>query len=283
MLNKLPTWIAIGGIAGIVYAGGLADKQVQEKCANLPVGMAQVCGFIQAPQSASTIFWTGLVGGSGAGTLAWFLVKSGKLNSRNIAYSSTAISLGLAVYSMTGGAMPNASASNAEQVTSVTQADRVTDLTPRRNAFLTMIAYAEGTFINGEIVYDMKFGGERFTDFSRHPEKVVVKPGGSKWSSDAAGFSQFLSTTFNPLKARHPKDIPDFTPLSQRNATLHLLNELGILPLIDRGNTAEAINKACKTWASFPCENGKGFYGQGIKSLPVLIEFHDKKLKEYGG
>lgn len=284
MLTKLPTWVIAGGVVGVVYAGGLTDKQVQEKCGNFPVGMAQVCGLIQAPQSASTIFWTGLVGGSGSGALLWFLVKSGKLNSRNIAYLTTAASVGMAIYSMAGGKIPKASATNTSTASTEGRGSLVTS--NQRKAILDTISFAEGTYGDKGVKYNILFGGKEFTSFADHPkvDQGFTDTNGKRNSTDVAGAFQFLSTTFDGLKKAHPDKVPDFSPTSQDNGAILLIQRRNALGLIDKGEAKATIFALCQEWASMPCgENNVGAYPQRVKTIQVLTDFYNKRLKEYGG
>jgi muramidase (phage lysozyme) len=40
------------------------------------------------------------------------------------------------------------------------------------------ISGAEGTILGGKPGYNVMFGGGKFNDFSRHPDKVIRSPGG---------------------------------------------------------------------------------------------------------
>ena len=49
-------------------------------------------------------------------------------------------------------------------------------ITPKRKALLNTIRYAEGTWRTGKnLGYRTLYGGEKFDDFSKHPEKVITK------------------------------------------------------------------------------------------------------------
>ena len=141
-----------------------------------------------------------------------------------------------------------------------------------RTAFLTTIAYAEGTA--GPDGYRMLFGGSLFTDFSDHPRKVITLPSGNRTiSSSAAGRYQILKRTWDDV--RRVIDLPDFTPASQDLAAIELIRRRGALALVDAGKFAEAVDKCKKEWASLP---GAG-YGQPEKKLADL----SKVFQDAGG
>lgn len=283
MLNKFTGLILVGGVLGITYAGGLADKQVQEKCGSLPPGISQVCGFIQLPQTGSTIFWSGLVGGSGVGVLAWLLLKSGNLNSRNIAYTATIASIVLAGYSIAGGKIPKASASNTS--TTATEGRGSLVINDHRKAFLDTIAFAEGTYGANGIRYNVLFGLKEFSSFADHPkvDQRFTDTNGKSNSTDVAGAYQFLSTTFGGLKKSYPDKVPDFTPASQDNGAILLIQKRNALNSVDEGRVRQALFAICQEWASVPCgENNIGAYPQRVKTIQVLMDFYNKRLEAYG-
>ena len=117
--------------------------------------------------------------------------------------------------------------------------------------------------------YDVIVGGELFTDYSDHPRKLV---------------------TLNPkLKLR--RTLPASFPLvgclpqaawperllseSQDAVALQQIKERGALPMIDRGDIRQAIDRCSNIWASPP---GAG-YGQFEHKADSLIA----KFKEAGG
>ena len=58
--------------------------------------------------------------------------------------------------------------------------------------------------------YDVLNGGERFTDYSKHPCRQ-----GAGGTSSAAGRYQFICSTWRDLQDRYPDLLPDFSPASQ--------------------------------------------------------------------
>lgn len=119
---------------------------------------------------------------------------------------------------------------------------------PRDNvtAMLDLIAYAEGAD------YDVMYTGQRFTDFSKHPEKLLCA---NAICSDAAGKYQFLSTTWNPLKSR--LKLPDFSPASQDKAAIQLMKDNGCYGAAVRGDVRAFADRCWNTWASLKSSTGE--------------------------
>jgi lysozyme len=129
-------------------------------------------------------------------------------------------------------------------------------------AFLTLIRTTEGTERLANpyaAVYGYVF---EITDFSDHPANLGWKgerlpdqycraaglsPG---CVSTAAGAYQFIRPTWNGLRAR--ASAWDFSPESQDRAAMALLDQIGALPSIQRGDFQRAIQVASSQWASLP-------------------------------
>ena len=97
-------------------------------------------------------------------------------------------------------------------------------------------------------------------------------PAKPKLKSTGAGRYQLLSrwwmlTALSSLK--------DFSPKSQDAVALQQIKERGALPMIDRGDIRQAIDRCSNIWASLP---GAG-YGQFEHKADSLIA----KFKEAGG
>ena len=150
------------------------------------------------------------------------------------------------------------------------------ELTPERRALLNTIRYAEGTWKDGKDQgYQIMYGGGKFQDLSRHPEKVVKK----RYMSAAAGAYQFLPTTWKGL-AKELK-LNSFEPKHQDQAALHLVKRRGALQEIDRsGLTPKAMAKLAPEWASFPTWAGRSAYGQPVKSHQELARFYSSNLRD---
>ena len=118
--------------------------------------------------------------------------------------------------------------------------------------------------------YDVIVGGELFTDYSDHPRKLVtLNPNSNQQAPDA--------TSFFPLVDAYRKQLglKDFSPKSQDAVALQQIKERGALPMIDRGDIRQAIDRCSNIWASLP---GAG-YGQFEHKADSLIA----KFKEAGG
>lgn len=145
----------------------------------------------------------------------------------------------------------------------------------QRKAFLDMLAWSEATDKPGQPTknhgYDVIVGGSLFTDFSDHPRKLVTL--NPKLKSTAAGRYQLLSKWWDAY--RKQLGLKDFSPASQDAVALQQIKERGALPLIDKGDIRQAIDRCSNIWASLP---GAG-YGQFEHKADNLIA----KFKEAGG
>jgi muramidase (phage lysozyme) len=135
---------------------------------------------------------------------------------------------------------------------------------------LSAIAWAEGTRTkDGKIGYDIMFGGNKFNDFSRHPDTVNRTPG---YASAAAGAYQFMPKTWEMISKE--LGLNDFSPESQDIAALALAKKRlpGGLNSINKagGLTPELLAKLAPEWASFPTLAGKSYYGQPVKSYDAV-------------
>ena len=121
------------------------------------------------------------------------------------------------------------------------------------------------------IIYDVIVGGELFTDYSDHPLRLS-RPN-PKLKSTGAGRYQLLSRWWDAY--RKQLGLKDFSPKSQDAVALQQIKERGALPMIDRGDIRQAIDRCSNIWASLP---GAG-YGQFEHKADSLIA----KFKEAGG
>ncbi|MCZ8920921.1 glycoside hydrolase family protein [Escherichia albertii] len=148
-------------------------------------------------------------------------------------------------------------------------------LNSQRKAFLDMVAWSEGTDNGRQPTcnhgYDVIVGGELFTDYSDHPRKLVTL--NPKLKSTAAGRYQILSRWWDAY--RKQLGLKDFSPKSQDAVALQQIKERGALPMIDRGDIRQAIDRCSNIWASLP---GAG-YGQYEHKIGDLIA----RFKEAGG
>lgn len=139
-------------------------------------------------------------------------------------------------------------------------------------AFLTMIAKAEGTNDLGIKGYNILVGGKTFSSFKDHPRvRVFLK--GIKVYSTAAGRYQILEKTYDHYKKI--LNLSDFSPASQDYIAIRILKERGALSWILKGDITTAITKVNKIWASLP---GAGYNQRELK-LEELLSFY----RESGG
>lgn len=144
------------------------------------------------------------------------------------------------------------------------------------------ISGAEGTILGGGPGYNVMFGGGRFKDFSRHPDKVIRSPGG--YASAAAGAYQFMPGTYAAVQKR--LNLSDFGPQSQDLAMLAKVRErlmpLGGLSAISKAGqlTPEIQAALSPEWASFPTAGGKSYYGQPVKSREQINKFFEQGVRQ---
>ncbi len=148
-------------------------------------------------------------------------------------------------------------------------------LTPERRALLSTIRFAEGTWLGGSPEgYRVLYGGGRFDDLGRHPERTVRR----RYVSAAAGAYQFLPQTWRA--AARDLALPDFGPASQDQAALHLVERRGVLARFDReGLTAQVLARLAPEWASLPTLGGGSAYGQPVRSTTELQDFFRRELE----
>ena len=118
------------------------------------------------------------------------------------------------------------------------------EINNQRKAFLDMLAWSEGTDNGRQKTrnhgYDVIVGGELFTDYSDHPRKLVTL--NPKLKSDR----RRTLTNFVPVGGhayRKQLGLKDFSPKSQDDVALQQIKERGALPMIDRGDIRQAIDR----------------------------------------
>lgn len=148
------------------------------------------------------------------------------------------------------------------------------EISPRRRALLNTISYAEGTWRNGQVGYNVMFGGGTFDPSKGHPDRVID---GGRYKSAAAGGYQFMPFTWNGLARQNGWDPKDFSPAAQDRGALALVQRRGANP--DGDFTPELVNKLSPEWASFPTLKGNSFYGQPVRRFDELKRFYDSQLK----
>ncbi|HFE9764557.1 glycoside hydrolase family 24 protein [Acinetobacter baumannii] len=133
---------------------------------------------------------------------------------------------------------------------------------PNARRMLDLIASAEGV----KHGYNTLFGNQRFDDLSGHPNirKAFTQTDGKKNYTTAAGRYQFLNDTWNGLSRQF--GLRDFSPQSQDIGAIALLDQIGALPYVLKGDFGTAIKKSGGTWASLPSSN----YAQNKRSWDFI-------------
>ena len=146
------------------------------------------------------------------------------------------------------------------------------EINNQRKAFLDMLAWSEGTD-NGrqkpEIMVMTSLQAESYLlALPDHPRKLVTL--NPKPKSTGA-------TSFFPVGGCLPQAAWPERLLSEKSGrqALQQIKERGALPMIDRGDIRQAIDRCSNIWASLP---GAG-YGQFEHKADSLIA----KFKEAGG
>ncbi len=147
------------------------------------------------------------------------------------------------------------------------------EINNQRKAFLDMLAWSEGTDNGRQKTrnhgYDVIVGGELFTDYRSPSQTCHAKP---KTQINRRRTLPASSRWWMPTASSFLKD---FSPKSQDAVALQQIKERGALPMIDRGDIRQAIDRCSNIWASLP---GAG-YGQFEHKADSLIA----KFKEAGG
>ena len=135
---------------------------------------------------------------------------------------------------------------------------------PNVLAMLKVIGDCEGAN------YNTFFGGGTFSDYSKHPNKVICKSG---LCSTAAGKYQFLFKTWNEVSKK--LGLKDFSPNSQDLAAVYLIARRKALKNLIDGNLPLVLKKLSWEWASIPPAR----YGQKTRSEQYIYD----RFKRYSG
>ena len=131
------------------------------------------------------------------------------------------------------------------------------EINNQRKAFLDMLAWSEGTDNGRQKTrnhgYDVIVGGELLQLLRSPSQTCHAKP---KTQINRRRTLQLLSRWWDAY--RKQLDLKDFSPKSQDAVALQQIKERGALPMIDRGDIRQAIDRCSNIWASLP---GAG-YGQ---------------------
>lgn len=156
-------------------------------------------------------------------------------------------------------------------------------------AFLFMIRACEHRYptdVTNNAAYGIFYGGARFSDFSDHPvitgemqpvqlsDNMCIAAGLEPGCvSTAAGAYQLIRPTWKRIREISPR-LEDFSPQSQDEAAIRLLDECGALRLIESGDIEGAIAKASKIWASLPGSKAK----QNPKAMAYALNRYNDGL-----
>ena len=120
------------------------------------------------------------------------------------------------------------------------------EINNQRKAFLDMLAWSEGTDGRRKTRnhgYDVIVGGELFTDYSDHPRKLVtLNQNSNQQAPDAAASFPLVGCLPQTLGMK------DFSPKSQDAVALQQIKERGALPMIDRTDIRQAIDRCSNIW-----------------------------------
>ena len=120
------------------------------------------------------------------------------------------------------------------------------EINNQRKAFLDMLAWSEGiTDVrkSRNHGYDVIVGGELFTDYLRSPSQTChAKPKPNQQAPDATSFFPLVGCL--PQAAWPERLLSE----SQDAVALQQIGERGALPMIDRGDIRQAIDRCSNIW-----------------------------------
>lgn len=133
------------------------------------------------------------------------------------------------------------------------------------NAFLDMLAFAEGTKGVGDDGYNVIVRpGGLMTSYDDHPRKrVKVRDG---LYSTAAGRYMLLERNWDAYRQR--LNLRTFGPEQQDAIAIQLITECRAVADVEAGRIDAAVRKCASRWASLP---GAG-YGQPEKKMGDLLQ-----------
>jgi lysozyme len=220
-----------------------------------------------------------------AGLAAWLLLRPREALALQVDAASNDVSV-----------VPDAAVTNLETnpiynfVSIPPEVQAMTEPQANLSAFLFMIRSTEHVYprdVLNDAAYSIFYGGSKFSNFADHPvltgekkgiplpdhfcKAAGLKPG---CVSTAAGAYQIIKGTWTRLKNK--LNLPDFSPLSQDQAAVALLDEVGALDLIYAGDIEGAIKKASRIWASLPGSTAQ----QNPKALAYAMNRFDEGLAQ---
>ena len=149
------------------------------------------------------------------------------------------------------------------------------EINNQRKAFLDMLAWSEGTDNGRQKTrnhgYDVIVGGRAIYRLLRSPSQLVYAKPKTQINRRRTLPASFPLVGCLPQAAWPERLLSE----SQDAVALQQIKERGALPMIDRGDIRQAIDRCSNIWASLP---GAG-YGQFEHKADSLIA----KFKEAGG
>lgn len=156
-------------------------------------------------------------------------------------------------------------------------------LDPKISAFLSLIAWSEGTSTNPltkddgyDVLVTSVEGKAIFSDYSTHPfsnrDAAIIRKGPPELRSTAAGRYQILRNIWASYS--HQLGFSDFGHECQDSIAQELIHERIPLHRIVGGEIEAAITACNSAWASLPGNS----YGQGGHSMDALLAQYAKIL-----
>ena len=147
------------------------------------------------------------------------------------------------------------------------------EINNQRKAFLDMLAWSEGTDNGRQKTrnhgYDVIVGGAIYWLLRSPSQTCHAKPKTQINRPDATRFFPVGGMLY-----RKQLGLKDFSPKSQDAVALQQIKERGALPMIDRGDIRQAIDRCSNIWASLP---GAGY---GCSSIMTAWLQNSKKRAE---
>lgn len=143
------------------------------------------------------------------------------------------------------------------------------------------IQFAEGTWKkDGTTGYNIGYGGNTFSDLSRHPDTVWTTGSGK---SAAAGAYQFMPETYSRVSSA--LGLKDFSSTSQEKAGEWLAQQRGVDTsklYTTRAGLKAAFHSMSPEWAGLPNNNDEshyeGFNGNSSMKFNNLVSFYEQQV-----
>jgi muramidase (phage lysozyme) len=142
-------------------------------------------------------------------------------------------------------------------------------MTANMDAFLSMIAYSEGTSTiqDSDNGYNVLVGGSLFHSYADHPRRHIYCKRLNVWST-AAGRYQILEKYYDAYKRM--LGLYDFSPYAQDRIAIQLIKECDATVDITLGNIKQAMYRCRSRWASLP---NSGYGQHENKQTELLMSY----------